>query len=104
MGFSHLSGLGLFSLKTGLQPPVKGTAETIKGIDTLHRLDYTGSAPYALIVADTINKRVFCFFCRLSVHDKSPLLWVVGFFLMGMSYLLLYDKSIINAKSCNFFI
>jgi hypothetical protein len=80
MGFSHLSGLGLLCLKIGLQPPVKRTVEAIKGIDTLHRLNHTGPAPYALIVADTINKRGFCFFCRLSVHDKSPLLWVVGFF------------------------
>jgi hypothetical protein len=77
MGFPHLPGPGLFCFKIGLQPPIKGTVKAIKRIDALHRLDHTGPAPHALIVGDTINKRVFCFSRRLFFHDESPWLWVI---------------------------
>jgi hypothetical protein len=80
MGFSHFSGLGLFCFKTGLQHSVERTVEAVKGIDALHRLDYTGPAPHALIVGDPINDRVSCFFRRSLFHDKPPCLWIIGFF------------------------
>jgi hypothetical protein len=74
MGLSHLPSLRLFCLKIGLHPPVEGTIEAVKGIDALHGLDHTGPAPHALIVGDTINKRVSNFFRLWFVHDKPPLL------------------------------